>query len=225
MISVIVPAHNEAAYLPATLAALKQQNHSNYEVIVVANGCSDSTADVARGNCDRLVVLSDKNLGVSRNLGARMAQGDILLFLDADTTLEPMALRRISQCFSRKHAAGTLMGRPDREGLKYRVVYLLKNWIHRLSLHGGSSGVIMCWKKHFFEIGGFDEQLEVRENSHLIKRLLSYGRYCYIGDVAATTSMRRYQHCGVQRVVWLWLKLWFQSLFGDLRKHRYETVR
>jgi glycosyltransferase involved in cell wall biosynthesis len=225
MISVIIPAHNEASYLPVTLAALQRQNHGNFEVVVVANGCSDNTADMARGNCHRLIVLSEKNLGVARNLGARMARGEILLFLDADTTLEPMALRRISQSFSRHCAAGTLMGRPDRQDLSYRLVYFVKNLMHRLALHTGSSGVILCWKKHFFEIGGFDEGLEVRENSHLIKRLLRFGKYRYIGDVAATTSMRRYQYCGFQRVVWLWFKLWIQSLFGDLHKHRYQTVR
>src|SRR5215470_4280995 len=80
MISVIVPAHNEADYLPATLAALKRQNHANFEVIVVANGCSDRTAESARGNCQRVIVLSEKNLGMARNLGARLARGRILLF-------------------------------------------------------------------------------------------------------------------------------------------------
>jgi len=225
MISVIIPAHNESDYLPATLDGLKRQNHANFEVIVVANGCSDRTAEVARGKCHRLIVLSDKNLGVARNLGARMARGEILLFLDADTTLEPMALRRISQCFFKDYAAGTLMGRPDRDKPQYRIVYALKNMIHRFSLHPGSSGVILCWKRQFFEIGGFDEGLQVRENSHLIKRLMRFGKYLYIGDVAATTSMRRYQYCGFQRVVWLWFKLWLQSLFGDLHREHYDTVR
>jgi glycosyltransferase involved in cell wall biosynthesis len=225
MISVIIPAHNEADYLPATLEALKRQNHGNFEVIVVANGCSDRTADTARGKCHRLVVLSEKNLGVARNLGARLARGEILLFLDADTTLEPMALRRITHSFSKKCAAGTLMGRPDNDRFNYRLVYFIKNLIHRFSVHPGSSGVILCWKQDFFEIGGFDEGLEVRENSHLIKRLLRFGKYQYIGDVAATTSMRRYEYCGLQRMIWLWLKLWVQSFFGDLHKQRYDTVR
>jgi len=225
MISVIIPAHNEEDYLTATLDALKRQNYGNFEVIVVANGCSDRTAEVARGRCHRLIVLSQKNLGVARNLGARMARGEMLLFLDADTTLEPMALRRITQCFSKNDAAGTLMGRPDDDRFNYRLVYFVKNLIHRYSLHAGSSGVILCWKKRFMEIGGFDEGLEVRENSHLIKRLLRLGKYRYIGDVAATTSMRRYQYCGFQRVIWLWLKLWLESFFCDLHRRHYETVR
>src|SRR5690242_1816455 len=67
-ISVIIPAHNEEAYLGQTLDALKRQDYNWFEVIVVANGCTDSTAEVARGRCNRLVTLSRKSLGVARNL-------------------------------------------------------------------------------------------------------------------------------------------------------------
>src|SRR5690242_9302223 len=96
MISVIVPAHNEEAYLGATLDALNRQDYGNFEIVVVANGCTDGTAEVAREKCSRLVMLDEKGLGVARNLGGRMAAGDLLVFLDADTILEPHALRTIS---------------------------------------------------------------------------------------------------------------------------------
>ncbi len=225
MISVIIPAHNEERYLGPTLAALKRQNYGWFEVIVVANGCSDRTAEVARGSCQRLIVLSQKSLGVARNLGARMARGDLLVFLDADTLLEPMALRVLASQFTASHAAGTLKGCPDVEDFKYNVIYFLKNLTHRTGFHRGSSGVIVCWKKHFIETGGFDESLEVRENSELIRRLQRFGRYMYLGDVTATTSMRRYAQRGCGRMFWLWCKLWAQSWFGDLHRRAYEPVR
>ena len=225
MISVIIPAHNEEGYLQSTLEALQQQNYGWFEVIVVANGCTDRTREVARGRCQRLIVLSQKSLGVARNLGARMARGDLLLFLDADTLLEPMALRVIAERFTGSDAAGTIQGRPDESRLAYRLIYELKNFLHRWSLHPGSSGVILCWKHHFVRIGGFDEGLEVRENSELVKRLARFGRYKYIGTVSATTSMRRYSRCGVARVAWLWCKLWFESLICDLHHRQYEAIR
>ena len=225
MISVIIPAHNEEHYLEKTLEALSRQEYGWFEVIVVANGCTDQTVEVARGRCHRLIVLSQKNLGVARNLGAKMARSDLLIFLDADTLLEPDALRIIAQEFSNEYAAGTLKGQPDCSRFKYRVLYWLKNFVHWSGLHGGSSGVIVCWKKHFVRAGGFDEGLEVRENSHLIRRLLRFGRYHFNSRVSATTSMRRYDRQGCARMCWLWLKLWFQSWFGDLRARRYETVR
>ena len=105
------------------------------------------------------------------------------------------------------------------------ALYGLKNLIHRCSLHPGSSGVILCWKEHFIRTGGFDERLEVRENSELMKRLKRFGRYRYIGDISATTSMRRYEQLGVTHVACLWLKLWTQSILGDLHQKHYQTVR
>jgi len=224
-ISVIIPAHNEERYLRQTLDALKEQDYDWFEIIVVANGCTDSTAEVAQGRCNRLVTLSQKSLGVARNLGARLAKGELLLFLDADTILAPNALRVIAEVFSKDRSAGTLKGQPDTERFKYRLVYGMKNFTHRFSLHRGSSGVILCWKKHFMEVGGFDEGLEVRENSELIRRLGKFGKYKYIGNVSAVTSMRRYDQRGCGRVVWLWVKLWFRSIFGDLHNRHYETVR
>jgi glycosyltransferase involved in cell wall biosynthesis len=225
MISIIVPAHNEEGYLGRTLETLQRQNYGAFEVIVVANGCTDRTEQEARGRCDQLILLSQKSLGVSRNLGARMARGELLVFLDADTTLEPMALRRIAQDFSKEDAAGTLRGRPRGERRAFQVIYTLKNFVHRWALHPGSSGVILCWKDQFIRAGGFDEGLEVRENSELIKRLRRFGKYKYIGDISATTSMRRYEQRGVARVAWLWFRLWAQSLVGDLHRRRYEAVR
>src|SRR5690242_10567380 len=70
-ISIIIPAHNEEAYLGDTLAALQLQVYPAHEIIVVANGCTDRTADAARGLCDRLIVLPQKGLGAARNSGAR----------------------------------------------------------------------------------------------------------------------------------------------------------
>jgi glycosyltransferase involved in cell wall biosynthesis len=224
-ISVVIPAHNEEDYLGATLEALHCQDYPDYEIVVVANGCSDDTAKVAEGKCDRLVTLSQKSLGVARNLGAHLATGDLLVFLDADTILEPGALQTIAEQFTEREAGGTLKGQPDSDRFAYRLIYWLKNFIHRFVSQNGSSGVILCWKRQFARVGGFDERLELRENSELIRRLKRFGSYKYIGDSTATTSMRRYERRGVKLVVWLWVKLWFVSLFGDLRDRKYEPVR
>lgn len=224
-ISVIIPAHNEQDYLAATLDALNRQDYLDYEIVVVANGCTDATVEAAQGKCHRLVTLSQKSLGVARNLGARMAAGDLLVFLDADTVLEPCALRVIAEEFTARDAGGTLKGQPDASRFAYRLIYWLKNFIHRFVVRNGSSGVILCWKKDFTRVGGFDERLELRENSDLIRRLKRFGGYKFIGKTIATTSMRRYERRGVKHIVWLWIKLWFFSLFGDLRNRKYEPVR
>jgi glycosyltransferase involved in cell wall biosynthesis len=225
MISVIIPAHNEEAYLGRTLEALNQQDYAQLEIIVVANGCSDHTALIARNRCHRLVILSQKGLCVARNLGARIARGELLVFLDADTMLGTDALSVIGSQFSREYAAGTLKALPDRDRLPYRILYSIKNFLHRWSLYQGSAGVIICWKEHFEATGGFDEALQIRENSELIRKLKMFGKYKCISQSPATTSMRRYEKRGFRRTVMLWVKLWLQSTCGDLRHKTYETVR
>src|SRR5689334_6680051 len=113
MISVIIPARNEEEFLPATLRALGQQRYRNFEVIVVANGCHDRTVDVARENGARVFEFEQQGLGAARNFGGREAQGQILLFLDADTLLPREALSVVAAKFRRAHGCGTIWGEPD----------------------------------------------------------------------------------------------------------------
>lgn len=225
LISIIIPAHNEQDYIRPTLEAAGRQTFGDYETLVVANGCTDQTVNVAREFCDRLIVMPERGLSRARNLGARAACGKILVFLDADTLLEPHTLEVIAQRFTPRDAAGTLKGCPDTSRPSYLLMYAVKNFQHRWRLHEGSSGVILCWREHFLASGGFDETLHVTENSELISRLRAYGNYTFISESAVTTSMRRYENGGLFRMICLWVKLWGRSLFRDLRHHRYEAVR
>lgn len=222
MISVIIPARNEEELLPATLRALKAQNYPNFEVIVVANGCTDRTPEVATEGGARVFVLGARGLGAARNLGGREARGELLLFLDADTILEQDALAKIAKSFSRRYSCGTIRGEPDSGKFAHKLIYFVKNFIHQAHIHTGSSGVILCWKDHFINVGGFDEALYLRENSHLMKRLLRFGRYHYIGNTPAITSMRRYEARGTGEMVRMWLKVWWLSIVSDIRNETYE---
>ena len=225
MISVIIPAHNEERYLRGTLNTVQRQNYQRYEIVVVANGCTDQTPAVAANRCHNLIIVPEKGLSRARNLGAHAARGELLLFLDADTVLEWDALENVARQFTRDHAVGTLKGKPDSDRLPHHLIYFLKNFEHRWSLHPGSSGVIFCWKDDFEAMGGFDEALEVMENSDLIRKLKTLGKYLYIQESAAITSMRRYEKYGFVRACKLWCKLWLQSLFSTVRYKRYETIR
>jgi glycosyltransferase involved in cell wall biosynthesis len=224
MISVVIPARNEEELLAATIEAMKAQSYKNFETIVVANGCNDRTAEVARELGCRVFELSDRGLGAARNLGGREASGQILLFLDADTLLPRDALKTIAAKFRRRHSCGTLWGEPDSQRLSYKLIYALKNLVHAARLHCGSSGVILCWKDDFLKVGGFDQTLYLRENSHLIKRLLRFGRYCFITRTPAITSMRRYESNGAGEMVRLWLKVWWRSLVSDISHATYEDL-
>lgn len=223
-ISIVIPAHNEEELLPATLKALKKQDYPHYEVVVVANGCTDRTGEVAQGLCDQYFELRQRGLGPARNLGAEKARGDLLLFLDADTILEPNALGIIAKKFTRGHASGTLRGEPDRPRTSYKMIYMLKNMVHKTHAHHGSSGVILCWKEQFEAVGGFNNELYLRENSDLMKKLRRFGDYKYIASTPAITSMRRYDKTGVNEMLLLWVRVWFLSNFSDIRNQTYEEM-
>jgi glycosyltransferase involved in cell wall biosynthesis len=84
LISVIIPVRNGSRTLPACLQALQQQTRSPDEIIVVDDGSTDNTAAVAAQQ--QVTVISQAQAGPAsaRNYGAQMAQGDLLLFTDAD---------------------------------------------------------------------------------------------------------------------------------------------
>ena len=90
MISVIVPAHNEEAYLPRTLEALRHQNYGWFEVIVVANGCTDRTAELARANA--LQALSNAAGDFLLNFKDVRAPGPIVSFRP-----QMIAVRRVDE--------------------------------------------------------------------------------------------------------------------------------
>jgi rSAM/selenodomain-associated transferase 2 len=87
-LSIVVPALNEAPRIRAALEALAPLRARGHEVIVVDGGSSDGTAQLAAGWCDQ-VIFSSKGRAVQMNAGARVASGDALLFLHADTRLPP----------------------------------------------------------------------------------------------------------------------------------------
>ena len=105
----MVPVLNEAAGIRAALEALAPLRARGHEVIVADGGSEDGTADLARPLCDR-VIVAPRGRALQMNAGARVAEGDVLLFLHADTVLPPDASEVISQS-----TANSVWGRFDVE--------------------------------------------------------------------------------------------------------------
>ena len=91
MISVVVPARNEAARIGACLEALRDQRlpAETCEVIVVDHGSTDDTVRIARSFTPHVHIASGATVGAVRNLGVAHARGDILAFIDADCVASP----------------------------------------------------------------------------------------------------------------------------------------
>ena len=86
-LSIIIPALNEAATLPATLAPLQALRARGHQVLLVDGGSADATAATAKPLVDR-VLTGRRGRATQMNAGAAAADGDILLFLHADTRLD-----------------------------------------------------------------------------------------------------------------------------------------
>src|SRR5688500_602779 len=96
MISFVIPAHNEAALIGRTLAALHDSVRTAgepYEVIVVDDASSDGTGTRAREYDARVVAVDFRRIAATRNAGARAAAGELLFFVDADTAVMASAVR------------------------------------------------------------------------------------------------------------------------------------
>jgi glycosyltransferase involved in cell wall biosynthesis len=216
MISVVVPAHEEECWIGPTLAALRAA--APYEVVVVANGCTDRTADVARRHGARVLETPRPGVSRARNDGARATSGDVILFLDADTVLAAGALDAIAAVVPGRAEYGTCRVRPDRPSVRAVVATTLLAWGHRLA--GTSLGVLFCTRALFEAAGGFDETMVAGEDNDLNARLRRLGgRRAYLGGVTARTSMRRFERLGYVRTNLAWLRGWRHP------PARYDPVR
>jgi len=107
--SVVIPAYNEEEWLPNTLAVLKETMDSldtPGEVIVVDNNSTDKTAQIAEGHGARVVFEPVNQISRARNVGARVADGRYLVFLDADTLLSPELLQTALDNLAGGHCCG-----------------------------------------------------------------------------------------------------------------------
>ena len=128
----IIPAHNEERYIAKTLHSLKQQKFQNFEVIVVTNGCSDTTEEIVRKRVDekvKSVSLPRANVCLARNVGAMNARGSVLMFLDADTQLKEDTLQIVAREFENGISVATTKVLPDNSSFKFRSAMALKNYL------------------------------------------------------------------------------------------------
>lgn len=82
--SVIIPAHNEEAYISKALDSVKAQSFTDYECIVICDACTDKTADIAKSYGFKVIEVNAHSSGAARNAGLEIAQGEWILFCDAD---------------------------------------------------------------------------------------------------------------------------------------------
>ena len=182
-LTVIVPAYNEEAYLGATLdsiqaaaAQLRSRSHVDVDTIVVDNNSLDQTAAFARGKGVTVVHEPVQGIARARNTGARRAEGDVLVFIDADVSVPHDLLQEIH----------TAMSDPDCVGGGVDVDYRPKRLSVRLYLRawralGRLTGMVQgatqfCRRRVFEQVGGYDEKVWIGEDVDFYWSLKRYAR-------------------------------------------------
>ena len=195
-ISIIIPTLNEQANITRTLQPLDKTRQ--IETIVVDGGSDDRTATVAR-DLGAAVIESKPGRAKQMNTGARLATGDILLFLHADTILPHEFDHHVRDTLNQPDViAGAFRLGLDVHSRSLGLLKRLVNWrSRRFQLPYGDQALFMS-AETFFKAGAYPD-VPIMEDFMLVRRLRRLGRIA-LTDAEAITSARRWQQHGVLRV-------------------------
>ena len=203
IVSVIIPALNEEALIGETLESVRLALDllpaaATAEVIVVDNGSTDNTRRVvesASGHI-RLIDCPAKGAARSRNLGARSSRGEILIFVDADTTIQAGSIHQIvEQCLQNGISAGITRLAPRKSGFRANGWWLFWNSVRWLPFPYAKAmpAFMFCTRKTFEEFGPFNEDVAIGEEWPILAGVYRRRRseFIYLHSVTAYTSSRR----------------------------------
>ncbi|MBI3450073.1 MAG: glycosyltransferase [Acidobacteria bacterium] len=184
-ISLVIPAFNEARYLPRLLdsaeaarAVYARGDASRaraIEIVVADNGSTDGTAALAASRGCVVAPVEKRAIAASRNGGARAARGSILAFVDADMTLHPDTFLGVEETLaSPRWVAGSTGCRPERWSTGIAVTFAVATpilWLTRFD-----TGVVFMRREDYDAVGGYDESMLVAEDVMMLWRLRQHGR-------------------------------------------------
>ena len=213
-LSVIVPAHNERDRLSCSLEALRRSDlpRADWELIVVDDASSDTTADVARRYADHVVPLrGPRPLGpaYARNRGCDAARGEILVFIDADVCVHADTLRRFAQLFRDEPSIAAAFGSYDANPAAPGLVSQYRNLLHHYVHHRNTGNAETFWagcgavrRAVFIDADMFDEWHYPRpqvEDVELGGRIRALGHRIVLRPDIQATHLKRWSLWGMIR--------------------------
>jgi glycosyltransferase involved in cell wall biosynthesis len=201
-LSVVIPAFNAAATLARAIESVRAQSWPAHEIIVVDDGSTDATAEIAAG-FDGVRLIRQKNSGVSvaRNAGAAVASGDWLAFLDADDWYAPDRIKLHAEWIAEdtmldfltgdyeyrdetgillstsmaQHESGRMMLNKA-AGAPRVVIETPAEIAAFVADHFGDTHTLSVPRTRFIELGGYPTGYKVCEDVHFLTRLVAKSR-------------------------------------------------
>jgi len=201
MLSIIIPTLNEEKHLEKLLKSIQKQDFDNYEIIVADYNSKDKTREIAKKYKCRITKggLPAK----ARNEGAKIAKGNLLLFLDADTVLPEMVFAKILKEFKkRKLKIATFFLMPkgrkkmSKEAVAFTFLYNIPIFFLEKVLPHAAMGILIE-RKLFKKLKGFDEKITLAEDHDLARRAKKLGKYGILKSAKLYVSDRRFKQDGL----------------------------
>jgi glycosyltransferase involved in cell wall biosynthesis len=197
MISLIIPAHNEADYLPYTLRSVwiaVQQVAPAVQLIVVDDASTDATGAIAAESGAQVVRVDLRQIAAVRNAGARAARGDLLVFLDADTRLPPQTLQAAWAAYQRGCIGGGCRVQFD-QPMPWDARAGLRLWdVLSRTFRLAAGAFLFARRDAFNRVGGFDERFYAAEEIFVSQALQRLGPFKILDHPVITSARKLESH-------------------------------
>ena len=207
-ISIVIPTLNEGAYIGRLLESLRRQTYTNFEVIVVDGGSRDETVKIAREYKVKTIVMPGYGEFSSRNLGAKYARGDILLFTGSDVRFPENFLEELNKEFIKNREVVAVFGPHIPEGapLVGRLEYYVYNCLRfifsilpkPLKRFSTSANFIAVRKNIFEKLEGFPPN-DINADGIFGQKLVRVGNVKFCLRTYIFASARRMRKMGFLR--------------------------
>ncbi len=202
--SIIIPTYNEEEYLPVLLDSIEEQDFTDYEVIIADANSEDKTREIAEEyGC---IVVDGGLPAVGRNNGAKVAKGELLLFLDSDLQLTEDYLGTVLYEF-RMERLGIAITQmlPMSNRVEDKLYHDFANYfmisVENIKPHGAGCYGIIAKKSLHDECGGFDESLTFGEDTDYIERLAKKEPFKVLRNAKIGVSTRRLEEEGIATLI------------------------
>ena len=193
MISFIVPAYNEEHELAATLSAIRAAASGTaqpFEIIVVDDASTDATREIALRANAKVIAINRRQIAAARNAGGRVAQGEYLFFIDADTRINRAHVSGGIAALEGGYAGGS--ARVEMDGFVPIWGRLLLRGFSSLyfGLNLGAGAFLFTRRRNFDLVGGFDEQYFAGEEVYFSLELKKLGGFKVLREPVVTSGRK-----------------------------------